>query len=860
MPNFNTHWLVAIKCIETSDSLPNDIKIGFSKFKAITNDFKEQITEAIYEIINPNQHKSFIKASSKQDSILDSLFKEYEKDLTDPENHNPITIFSAYMLGACGPDFWTVTSPGWGPNPIPQTAGIHFDLGHYNRTHRQFQVAIERWVEMKKDPGKAFQLKVEQAYFYGMATHIAADCVIHQLVNVSAGAYNLLEKKWKNEHGDLPKKLWSTHNKVEHYWDSYVRYRYLGDTGPVFKYNPEDAEFLDKDQWMFPLGFLTVETLIANLTKELDELNGISILEMEKDDLKRHEARIEAKEKLIKSLRKEKVKLKIEKPFIFPRIFCDRVNAENNPVLPFIYEIVVKKDGGAYPGKITDKGVLEGIIFREAVTESNHYQMKAGKDRESGKPIYSEENKLAYFNSKSNEGAGGTSFNYLNYYVCPDLEKVRYGGWDRFFHTEALGPFIDSAGEAGIRFIRDLSAAIENDAPDRIGALGKFWNLDTGLGLEVNSRRADTPHEVLTELKFIHIGEIAKQTYMDYKENPVYLEQMGDQAGEQVVEKQAFNTYDGGIFDSMVSVFEKGGDTYLSKIRMKTPVDAPDSDCTIDDFFSPMKKMESVSENAHTGHDGTVFQVNDIQHRLNLSLTVPVAQLSRQPKPELHIAHINYNDYKKKPGYKGDLAFYLWNDKKDISGNTVPANTEKWLKKDSKIIDCVVADTVGSRPGRYVRKTEELLCFFETRLLVNLENDPKLERIVEKGKWNNVIQYGSYEKKHYSRTYCVGTGRYNVLHPTGAGRFDSRTHFHKKKGVSPTEQVFWALYLLVKTRDGCFDMLTKEPVEEKKLAEIIRITTLGIVKIVLFYELNALGAVQLKECYLDGLRVGVNRV
>jgi hypothetical protein len=76
-----------------------------------------------------------------------------------------------------------------------------------------------------------------------MATHVAADLVVHQLVNVMAGAYNLLEEDiaylfgntWVNEHGggyDI--RLWNTHNKVEHFWDSYVRYHYLGDLDPFW--------------------------------------------------------------------------------------------------------------------------------------------------------------------------------------------------------------------------------------------------------------------------------------------------------------------------------------------------------------------------------------------------------------------------------------------------------------------------------------------------------------------------------------------------------------------------------------------------------------------------------------------------
>ena len=52
-------------------------------------------------------------------------------------------------------------------------------------------------------------------------------------------------------------------------------------------------------------------------------------------------------------------------------------------------------------------------------------------------------------------------------------------------------------------------------------------------------------------------------------------------------------------------------------------------------------------------------------------------------------------------------------------------------------------------------------------------------------------------------------------------------------------------------------MLTREPVTKNQLKEIARIETLGFVKIVLFYELTAQGASQLKECLVDGLKVPV---
>lgn len=151
MPNFNTHWLAAIKCIESSDKLPEDIKNGYTKYIDVTTIYKTKLTSAINAVVNPKMHRKF--TSSKEDSGLNLLLRDYNIELYKPENLNPITLFSAYMLGACGPDFWTLPSPKKERRKLePDVASFHFDLGHYNRTHQQFIVAIKRWGKWTRIP------------------------------------------------------------------------------------------------------------------------------------------------------------------------------------------------------------------------------------------------------------------------------------------------------------------------------------------------------------------------------------------------------------------------------------------------------------------------------------------------------------------------------------------------------------------------------------------------------------------------------------------------------------------------------------------------------------------------------------
>jgi hypothetical protein len=244
MPNFNTHWLVAREAI---GGTPKCVQDGYQLYTDVGRAFSKNVRARMAAVSTPEDAARFGKT-------VEALAEKVHSDLMKSDE---VTCFSAYMCGACGPDFWTLPQL-WQPVTLGEH---HFDLGHYNRTHRQFFVSVDR---LKGTDKSTLQAKVEMAYFLGMATHVAADLVIHQLVNRSAGAYNLLEKNWMNEQGHSPAPIWSTHNKVEHYWDSYVRLRYLGDFGPVFAEEKSDKPRRRPgklDQRIAPLNLPVIEKL-----------------------------------------------------------------------------------------------------------------------------------------------------------------------------------------------------------------------------------------------------------------------------------------------------------------------------------------------------------------------------------------------------------------------------------------------------------------------------------------------------------------------------------------------------------------------------------------------------------------------
>jgi hypothetical protein len=805
MPAFNTHWLVGIL---SRQSTLEDIENGFSAYNAIVSEFKTALINRFHLIAAKSSKDEQIKAFSDfKKQGFGKVCDDFDNALKDDFVYDNITCFSAYMLGACGPDFWTVLSKSnWGIKP--DTAGIHFDMGHYNRTAQQFKVAIRRWKDKAsedKDYVNSLQYKVEVSYFLGMATHIAADLIIHQLVNVYAGAYNLLvAENWKSEHGVISTllKLWNTHNKVEHYWDSYVRYRYFGDSSFLWENVDSQNQLLNE-----PLGFPTTEKLVAHL----NEMKSF-----------------ECKEKLIDYLNTESNKLKIEKCFILPRIVCDRILASE--LQPFIYDVVANKDIGAFP---------RNIIFQDAIEEAEGYQMTNADGTRN------EKKKLTYFSSAQNEDSNTLSYNYLNYFVCPNLARVRDFGPKVFYHLDALKPFVDSAVIVAKSFLSGLTRAIDKKDASNIGPLDHFWNLDTGLGLVVANPAGHLPYEVITQLNFVHITDFLKAARIKYGH---YKPDLGCMANGQAInytgnpaQKQfAFNTYPRKKpFKDYSAIEEEDspeGVRYVEQIKMANP-EFYKSALKFDRFFNieKEKKPNRTVWQIVTGFfkEENKTQVRKIYHRLTLRIKAAIPHFTQDISKE-------------------KLVFYLYGDNAMKSVKHKEHMAKEWLEKSAAVQDC---DISGEE-----HHLEDNLRRFQTHLLLNFENDKNIKREIEPGIWNNTINYQA-NKAHYSRNYAVGTGRANVLHPKNSGAFNGLTHFNYYSNPSPTEHVFFSIYLLARTSEGVFDMLSKEKVKETALKEIIKIDCLGFVKIVLFFTLDKIAdgyaGSMLNECYIDGLRVPI---
>ncbi len=158
MPNFMTHWLVANECIgKWTGEIPPYIKSGREAYTKAVDTMSDDLITALQNIKTKDDLKKFKKREKDERDIVSGSFqhiirtfdnalkgiKEVSgKEVQDNAKHDDITCFSAYMLGACGPDFWMMPSHGGGRAPLNMGAH-HFDLGHYNRTHRVFNAISE---------------------------------------------------------------------------------------------------------------------------------------------------------------------------------------------------------------------------------------------------------------------------------------------------------------------------------------------------------------------------------------------------------------------------------------------------------------------------------------------------------------------------------------------------------------------------------------------------------------------------------------------------------------------------------------------------------------------------------------------
>jgi hypothetical protein len=779
MPCFHTHWLVALQAIQ---SAPKYIGQGKQEYVKASLAYRLALIDAIdARASDSKQSRSGLR------KVLEDAAKGWKDDIQTSEKYDAITCFSAYMLGACGPDFWTVPShSSW--DQIPDTASEHFDLGHYNRTHSQFELSVAHVGGPKRTDLDAL---AQRAYFLGMATHIAADLVVHQLVNFSAGAYNLLEhwnyilpdKAWQNEDWTFSSKgknLWNTHNKIEHYWDSYVRYRYLGDQAPFW---PE--EYKDQENWFPQLGFPTCDSLLDYAKKN-------------------HAGRAGVLKDCEHVLKESSIKYLIERPLMFPWVFCDRVFPGESDIAPFIYRLVVDETSGAYPSDVAPKKVVE---------EKKSYQME-DEDAEGG---HSERKKLHFFSSAENEKDDPTSFNFLTFHVCPNVERTKLFGFNIFYHLPALRPFLQAAVAAAGKFLGALSHAYQSGKPADIGPLGYFWNLDTGLGLRITPRHSDTDRECITELNFVHIFDRHGGTNLSIAP-PVYLREQpyarnrpekkfGTPAGPPV-----YPTYlPEKPFDSLLSVQEADDKKYLEEIKVSKAV-IPSGAPSVVQTCS----LKSVN----------VREATRIAQRLNLRCRIAIGDFGAIGTDT--------------PAEK--LAMFFMGDKKGPPGKGVGEETHKWLGDESKVLD-------------YTDKasfTKRGLQHFVTHILVNTERSKDAVRKIAACEWNNVIPYKKTTATH-GRNFAISTGRQFVLKARDGGAFKPLTDFECCTDISPTEHIFFTIHALAFQDGAYYDLLSKETVDAGKIPDLKRIDETGVVKILLIYKFAVDGHLVLAESYVDGL-------
>ena len=855
MPNFNTHWVVALAAI---DQASEGVQVGWEIYKSAARALASEVRDELAEVASVEEATHFV-ATIRQ-CVKTTFRGAFGGEIPDADRsealtqmYNQVTAFSAYCMGACGPDFWTLTQ-----GTADTTGEHHFDLGHYNRTYLQFVRSVERLAGKNGWPAAApagLQANVERAYFHGMATHVAADLVIHQLVNRSAGAYNLLPHDWWNEGGSLPWAIWSTHNKVEHYWDTYLRLRYLGDYGPVFG-------AVDKRNWFTPPhGLPTLDKLLEYLGTDayLKALQGRVrdalpqvVDAREAADPKasqKREAKVVAtaqaiREQLQKTLATNEARFAYERPMHLPQVCADRLL--DGSVLPFVYPVVVHKVTGAYP---TD------TVAEYVKTEA---ESSAMKDDEGG---FTEANKAAYFSSERNTGDSGTSNNYLTYIVCPDLTRLRLYGRDIFYSFAALESFLKRGVSQAQAFVPLLRSAYRKGDPALLGAIRNHWNLDTGIGLKVARGASDTPLEVVARLDFVHVlgpsgGGPAKvhpqgkgRHYLSAsppKDRPhLNWKGSGDTCAQEAAAFDLFTPPEAAGLEA----FSEQRDKYADRIRLaavarkpplasKVSVAGPTrafAGTEYQDKFSaafkaffektkdppPRRTVLGVLSDLFSGKNEV--QVARYAHRLNLEVRAYVSTLG-----EDQVGMFLHADPK---GPKDAMAV----------GKKKGA-VQDWMKKAQMLAHLADGDTDEASGLRV----------FTTRILTNLEKDKRTDREVEAGKWNNVVDYDAHQK-HYGRNFVLSTARTKVLKATGKRNFNGLTDFSVFDDLYPTEQVFFTLYALVRTPTGVHDAFSKKEVSSADaMKEILRIQQIGFMKIVLFFELTDDGASMLTECWVDG--------
>jgi hypothetical protein len=851
MPNFNTHWCVALGAISSG---PDWLTTGFRLYRDLA---REMRTTVEYEL----RRVETVKGAEAFGTTVARCAAGFRRAVANHGESAKIVAFSAYTMGACGPDFWTLPQ-GVG---VPSVCGtLHFDLGHYNRSHLQFLRAAEQLAQLGEKSG--LQAWCQQAYFMGMATHVAADLVLHELVNRSAGAYNLLVHGWRNENGALVHALWSTHNKVEHYWDSYMRARYLGDHGPVFVYEkaggrpfdvfgglaagrppdgwpsgddpPAHLGAHDQDNWFDPHGLPVLDRLLRYVASARFAQDREATLRLERRwDPQRQAPHREVVDALIDALSTDEVRYAYERCLNLPHVAADWMVAGR--VRPFVYAAVVDKQRGAYPSWVVPQAVTD---------EATSWRMTWGDGP-------SELNKVAFFSSERNAGAGGTSNNYLTYIVCPSLDQVRQYGRDVFYDLASLKTLFSTAVNQATVFLGEVADHLTSRT--RLSSVGRFWNLDTGLGLRVIRGAASTPSEAVVRIELAHVLDRRSGGATQKLDAPLGNGYLGKirrktrwQAG--ALPEPAFPlAHAERPFASLAAVREPEG-KLLDGIPLADEATPPAAEAKLfadpkrpyAEFFKPVAGPATEVNAADTAAQRARNEATAVPaaHRLNLELRSFISSFGAdhvgmfvQAGPSVET--LTYNT---RYGESADVE--------------IPKDAKKFLE-GAHFIDRAEEGAPG--PGGFFLRR------FTSRILANLETAEALRKAAELAPDKKTpllsIPSATY-KPHYGPTFAISTARRNVLRSTAWSKnFAGASDFQVYEDLCPTEQIFLTIVPLVRTAAGVHNAFTSEAVAEKDMAQLLKIDAVGVVKLVLLLELRPDGACQLNHCLVDGEAVWVEK-
>lgn len=393
------------------------------------------------------------------------------------ERRDDIAVFSAFCAGAHGPDLWMLPHESWVTMAAHGgiTGQTHFDLGHYNLSHR-FPTLVLRRIRREAKTLPGLQRKYQTAYILGYLSHIALDIVGHIKVNVFAGAYFQLEKIWETDQSSFwhaiieTVNIFNNHNKIEQYFDALVRFVcFEGYHTGLEKYNSIRENILkQKDHegknglWDFPN--------YTDYWRDRLSFGPFGLTDGIWDS--------------------DTVFLDCSTSLGGP--FARRYTAgpADRRVTPFIHRDFCQ----AYNENIVDSNIISSDNPHSLVNIRNEIP------------------KVNYMRMDNNSNI--TSQHYYMRIVCPNLEKIREWGTG-FYNPEAFTDFVMAGEAAAAEFIdkalQFLSSDPETDEGKKsekelLDAL-RLWNLDVGMAI-----------------RFKDTGAIADEAYPKKPNRPVMID------------------------------------------------------------------------------------------------------------------------------------------------------------------------------------------------------------------------------------------------------------------------------------------------------------------------------------------------